>query len=180
VVMATVKVHDKEFETFIKAEDIQKKVAEMAVVLNKEYQGKRPLFIGVLNGALIFMADLVKNITVECELAFIKVSSYSGVSSTGTVKNMIGLSESIKDRHVIVVEDIIDTGDTAVYIIEELSKQQPASLKFATILFKPAALKRDIKPDYTGFEIPSDFVVGYGLDYDGLGRNLNDIYKLKS
>lgn len=177
--MASVKVHDKEFETFITSEAIQKRVAELGAILNIEYNNKRPLFIGVLNGALIFMADLIKNITVECEMSFIKVSSYSGLSSTGNVKNLIGLSESIKDRHVIVVEDIIDTGDTAVYIIEELKKQQPASLKFATILFKPAALKRDIKPDYVGFEIPPDFVVGYGLDYDGLGRNLNDIYKLK-
>ncbi|MEP7264334.1 MAG: hypoxanthine phosphoribosyltransferase [Bacteroidota bacterium] len=178
--MATVKVHDKEFETFIKAEDIQRRVAEMASIINIEYNNKRPLFIGVLNGALIFMADLVKHISVECELAFIKVSSYSGLESTGSVKNLIGLNESIKDRHIIIIEDIIDTGDTAVYIINELKKQEPASLKFATILFKPAALKHNIKPDYAGFEIPTDFVVGYGLDYDGLGRNLNDIYKLKA
>jgi hypoxanthine phosphoribosyltransferase len=178
--MATVKVHDKEFETFIKAEDIQSRVTELGSIINIEYNNKRPLFIGVLNGALIFMADLVKNISIECELAFIKVSSYSGLSSTGSVKNMIGLSEPVKDRHIIVVEDIIDTGDTALYIINELQKQQPASLKFASILFKPAALKQNVKPDYVGFEIPPDFVVGYGLDYDGLGRNLNDIYKLKS
>jgi hypoxanthine phosphoribosyltransferase len=177
--MAIVKVHDKEFETFIRAEQIQSRVAEIASMINIEYNGKRPLFIGVLNGALIFMADLVKNITVECELAFIKVSSYSGLESTGKVRNLIGLSDSVKDRHVVVVEDIIDTGDTALYIINELNKQQPASLKFATALFKPAALKQPIKPDYYGFEIPPDFVVGYGLDYDGLGRNLNDIYKLK-
>jgi hypoxanthine phosphoribosyltransferase len=177
--MATVKVHDKEFETFIRAEDIQSRVSELGSIINIEYNNKRPLFIGVLNGALIFMADLIKNISVECELAFIKVSSYNGLTSSGTVRNMIGLSESVKDRHVIVVEDIIDTGDTALYIIEELKKQEPASLKFATILFKPDALKRNIRPDYIGFEIPPDFVVGYGLDYDGLGRNLNDIYKLK-
>jgi hypoxanthine phosphoribosyltransferase len=178
--MATVKVHDKEFETFITADRIQARVAEIASMINIEYNGKRPLFIGVLNGALIFMADLIKNISVECELAFLKVSSYTGTSSSGTVKNLIGLNEAIQGRHVIIVEDIIDTGDTAVYLIQTLRELKPASLKIATILFKPAALKQDIKPDYSGFEIPPDFVVGYGLDYDGLGRNLNDIYKLKS
>lgn len=178
--MSVVKVHDKEFETFIKSETIQARVQEIAAMINIEYNGKRPLFIGVLNGALLFMADLVKNTTIECELAFIKVSSYTGLQSTGQVRNMMGMPDSVKDRHIIVVEDIIDTGDTALYIINELKKMQPASLKFATILFKPAALRQDIKADYVGFEIPPDFVVGYGLDYNGLGRNLNDIYKLKS
>ena len=177
--MSVVKVHDKEFETFIKSETIQARIKEIAAIINIEYNGHRPLFIGVLNGALLFMADLVKNITIECELSFMKVSSYSGLQSTGIVRSLMGLQESVKDRHIIVVEDIIDTGDTAVYIIDELKKQQPASLKFATMLFKPKALKHDLKPDFVGFEIPSDFVVGYGLDYDGLGRNLNDIYILK-
>ena len=177
--MSVVKVHDKEFETFIKSETIQARIKEIAAIINIEYNGNRPLFIGVLNGALLFMADLVKNITVECELSFMKVSSYSGLQSTGIVRSLMGLQESVKDRHIIVVEDIIDTGDTAMYIIDELKKQQPASLKFATMLFKPKALKHDLKPDFVGFEIPSDFVVGYGLDYDGLGRNLNDIYILK-
>lgn len=178
--MSTVKVHDKEFETFIKADQIQIRVEEIAAMINIEYNGKRPLFIGVLNGALMFMADLVKHISIECELAMIKVSSYSGIQSTGMIQSLIGLQESIEGKDVIVVEDIVDTGDTAIYIIDQLKKQKPASLKFATILFKPAALKHDILPDYVGFEIPSDFVVGYGLDYNGLGRNLNDIYKLKS
>ena len=178
--MSTVKIHDKVFETFISAETIQQRVEEMAAMINIEYNGKRPLFIGVLNGALIFIADLIKHISIECELAFIKLSSYNGVESTGVVKNMIGLSDSIQGRHVIIVEDIIDTGDTALYIIKELEKQNPASLKFASILFKPAALRQPVAPDYFGFEISPDFVVGYGLDYDGLGRNLNDIYKLKA
>lgn len=177
--MSVVKVHDKEFETFIESEKIQARVKEIAAMINIEYNGRRPLFIGILNGALLFMADLVKHISIECELALIKVSSYSGTQSTGKVRSLIGLQESIKGRDVIIVEDIIDTGDTALYIINELKQQEPASLKFATILFKPEALKQNIKPDYVGFEIPSDFVVGYGLDYNGLGRNLNDIYKLK-
>jgi hypoxanthine phosphoribosyltransferase len=178
--MSIVKVHDKEFETFISSGQIQKRVEEIAAMINIEYNGMQPLFIGVLNGALIFMADLIKHISVECHLAFIKVSSYSGLASTGKVQNLIGLNESIEGRHVIVIEDIIDTGDTALYIMNELKKQYPASLKIATILFKPEALRQPVKPDYYGFEIPADFVVGYGLDYDGLGRNLNDIYKLKS
>lgn len=177
--MSVVKIHDKEFETFIESERIQSRVKEIAAMINIEYNGKRPIFIGILNGALLFMADLVKHISIECELALIKVSSYSGTQSTGNVRSLIGLKESIKGRDVIIVEDIIDTGDTALYIINELKQQEPASLKFATILFKPLALKQDIKPDYVGFEIPPDFVVGYGLDYNGLGRNLNDIYKLK-
>ena len=178
--MSVVKVHDKEFVTFIESERIQARVKEIAAIINIEYNGRRPLFIGILNGALLFMADLVKHISIECELALIKVSSYSGTQSTGKIRNLIGLQEPIKGRDVIIVEDIIDTGDTALYIINELKKQEPASLKFATILFKPLALKQDIKPDYVGFEIPPDFVVGYGLDYNGLGRNLNDIYILKS
>ena len=177
--MSVVKVHDKEFETFIKSEVIQARIKEIASIVNIEYKGLQPLFIGVLNGALLFMADLIKNISVECELSFMKVSSYSGLQSTGTVRSLMGLQESVKDRHVIVVEDIIDTGDTALYIINELKRQKPASLKFATMLLKPEALRQDVKPDYVGFEIPSDFVVGYGLDYNGLGRNLNDIYILK-
>lgn len=177
--MATIRVHDKEFETFITADKIQVRVQEIASMINIEYASKRPLFVGVLNGALVFMADLIKHVSIECELSMIKVSSYSGTSSTGNLKNLIGLAETIKGRNVIVVEDVVDTGDTALYIISELQKQQPASLRFATILFKPAALRQNIMPDYIGFEIPPDFVVGYGLDYDGLGRNLNDIYKLK-
>ena len=151
--MSVVKVHDKEFETFIKSETIQVRVKEIAAMINIEYNGKRPLFIGVLNGALLFMADLVKNTSIECELAFIKVSSYSGLQSTGQVRNLMGMPDSVKGRDVIVVEDIIDTGDTAVYIIDELKKLEPASLKFATILFKPTALKQNIIPDYVGFVV---------------------------
>ena len=177
--MSVVKVHDKEFEQFLSATQIQERVVELATQINKEYTGKQPLFIGVLNGAFLFMADLIKHIDIECELSFIKVSSYSGTQTTGVVKEMIGLSHDIDGRDVIIVEDIIDTGDTAVYIVNELKKKNPASIRFATILFKPAALRQDFKPDYVGFEIAPDFVVGYGLDYDGLGRNLNDIYRLK-
>ena len=178
--MADVQVHDKIFTPFITAAQIQKRVAEMGALINTEYAGKKPLLIGVLNGSVIFMADLLRHIHSACEIGFIRVSSYQGTSSSGAVKNVMGLNDDLTGRDVIIVEDIIDTGDTAVYLIEEIRKKNPASLKFATILFKPAALKHDLQPDYVGFEIPPAFVVGYGLDYDGLGRNLADIYQLKS
>jgi len=177
--MDSVKLNDKEFVTMITAEKIQQRVKEIASEINLQYDGKKPLFLGVLNGAFLFMADLFKNVNLECEISFIKVSSYSGTASSGNVKNLIGLNENISGRHVIVVEDIVDTGDTMKYLLDELKKQNPSSVKLATILFKPEALKQDVKPDYVGFKIPPAFVVGYGLDYDGLGRNLNDIYVLK-
>ena len=178
--MADVQVHDKIFTPFITAAQIQQRVAEMGALINTEYAGKKPLLIGVLNGSVIFMADLLRHIHSACEIGFIRVSSYQGTSSSGAVKNVMGLNDDLTGRDVIIVEDIIDTGDTAVYLIEEIRKKNPASLKFATILFKPAALKHDLQPDYVGFEMPPAFIVGYGLDYDGLGRNLADIYRLKS
>jgi hypoxanthine phosphoribosyltransferase len=177
--MSAVKIKDKEFVLMIPADKIQSRVKSIAQEINNNYNGKQPLFLGVLNGAFLFMADLFKNINLQCEISFIKVTSYSGTSSSGQIKNLIGLKENISGRDVIVVEDIVDTGDTMKYLLDELKKQNPASVKLATILFKPAALRQDVKPDYVGFEIPPSFVVGYGLDYDGFGRNLNDIYVLK-
>jgi hypoxanthine phosphoribosyltransferase len=177
---AEVTIHDKTFVPFISASKIQARIKELGSLIDHDYSDKRPLLIGVLNGSAIFMADLLRNINEACEIAFIRVSSYEGTNSTGKVKSMMGLEDSIHGRHVILVEDIIDTGDTAKYLIEELTAKNPASLRFATILFKPTALKHEINPDYVGFEIPPAFVVGYGLDYDGLGRNLPDIYQLKS
>jgi hypoxanthine phosphoribosyltransferase len=178
--MADVQVHDKVFTPFITADRIQARVAELGQAIDRDYAGKKPLLIGVLNGSVIFMADLLRHIGTACEIGFIRVSSYHGTESSGKVRNLMGLSDDIAGRDVIIVEDIIDTGDTAVYLIDELKKRQPSSLRFATILFKPSALRQDVKPDYVGFEIPPAFVVGYGLDYDGLGRNLPDIYQLKS
>jgi len=178
--MDSVQVHDKTFVPFITAEQIQARVSELGALIDREYEGLKPMLIGVLNGSVIFMADLLRNIHTSCEIGFIRVSSYHGTESTGKVRNLIGLSENLEGRHVILVEDIIDTGDTAVYLIDEMRKKNPASLRFATMLFKPASLRQDITPDYVGFEIPPAFVVGYGLDYDGLGRNLADIYQLKS
>jgi hypoxanthine phosphoribosyltransferase len=177
--MADVQVHDKIFTPFITAAQIQARVAEMGAEIDREYAGKKPLLIGVLNGSVIFMADLLRNIKTACEIGFIRVSSYHGTESTGSVKSVMGLSDDLTGRDIIIVEDIIDTGDTAVYLIDEIKKKNPASIRFATILFKPAALRQNVRPDYVGFEIPPAFVVGYGLDYDGLGRNYADIYQLK-
>lgn len=176
--MTEIKIRDKEFRKMIAAEDIQQRVKSIAANINEDYKDKIPLFIGVLNGAFIFMADLFKHITIPCELSFTRLSSYTGTTG-GAMKKLIGISEDIKQRHLIIVEDIVDTGDTVKYIFDELKKHDTASVKLAAMLFKPAALRHDIKPDYTGFEIPPAFVVGYGLDYDGMGRNLNDIYVLK-
>ncbi|MFI5218434.1 MAG: hypoxanthine phosphoribosyltransferase [Bacteroidia bacterium] len=178
--MESIKIKDKEFRVLISANEIQQRVKSIAEKINHDYNGKQPLFLGVLNGAFLFMADLFKSISLECEISFIRVSSYNGTASSGNIKNVIGLNENISGRDVIVVEDIVDTGDTAKYLFDELKKHNPASVKLATFLFKPKALKQNIKPpDYAGFEIDPAFVVGYGLDYDGFGRNLNDIYVLK-
>ena len=179
VVKEIIKIHDLEFEQSIAASTIQERVRAIASLLNDEYQDKNPLFLGVLNGAFLFMADLFKCMDIPSQISFIKVVSYNGTASSGSVRNLIGLSENIAGRHVVIVEDIVDTGDTMKYLFDELEKQNPASVRLATLLFKPHSMKHNMKPDYTGFEIDPDFVVGYGLDYHGYGRNLNDIYILK-
>lgn len=176
--MKKVKVKDKEFVISIDSETIQRRIAELAQQIEHDLHGEIPVFISVLNGSVLFATDLFRRITKDAEITFIRVSSYSGTASTGVVKSVVGVKESLEGRHVIIVEDIVDTGDTAVYLVDEIMKHRPASLKFATLLFKPAALRQKVKLDYVGFEVPNDFLVGYGLDYDGLGRNLNDIYKL--
>jgi hypoxanthine phosphoribosyltransferase len=176
--MQKVKIHDKEFSISIPAKEIQERISKIGSRLSSDFEGKRPLFIAVLNGSFLFAADLLKNVSCECEITFVRVSSYAGTKSTGQVRNLVGLNESIEGRSIILVEDIVDTGDTAMYLINELKKERPSEIKIASLLLKPKALKHDLKVDYTGFEVPNDFLVGYGLDYDGLGRNLNDIYTL--
>jgi hypoxanthine phosphoribosyltransferase len=176
-----VTLHDKTFTVIIDSGVIQKRITELAATINSEYEGRKPIVIGVLNGAVLFTADLFRQLTIPCELSFLRVASYhNGMTSSGTVKSVLGLRESIAGRHVILVEDIVDSGETARHLFDELKKLEPASIKLATALFKPKALKYDLKPDFVGFEVGNDFLVGYGLDYDGLGRNLNDIYVLKS
>ncbi len=170
---------DKTFVPFISAAKINERVSELAATINQDYAGKKPLVIGILNGSFIFAADLFRLLTIEAEISFIKLASYKGTSSTGNVVTAIGMEENLKDRHVIIVEDIIDTGKTLHAFMPEIMNRQPASVKIATFLSKPDALKYDVKADYCAFEIENKFVLGYGMDYDGLGRNIPELYVLK-
>lgn len=176
--MAIVKVHDKNFETFLSEETIQQKVKEMAERINQDYAGERPLFIAILNGSFMFAADLFRYLTIEAELCFIKLASYKGMKSSGKVVTSIGLEEDIFGKQVIIVEDIVDTGKTLHNFMPKLVHQQPKSLKIAALLHKSEATKYPLELGYVGFDIPDKFVVGYGLDYDGLGRNLKEIYQV--
>lgn len=176
--MLPVTIHDKQFVPYISNDAIQKRLLEMAQELNDTYKEQSPLFIAILNGSFVFAADLFRLVTVPAEISFVKLASYMGTSSSGDVVTIIGLPGLIQGRHIIVLEDIIDTGATLYKFIPQLLEHQPASLRLACLLSKPDALKYDVKIDYTGFMIPDNFVVGYGLDYDGLGRNLPDIYTL--
>lgn len=175
--MKQVKIHDKEFKLFISHEKIQAVVEEMAEKMNGELKGKNPLFLCILNGSFMFAAELFKRIDmVEAEISFVKLASYSGDHTTGSVKQLIGLNESIEGRTVVVLEDIVDTGITIDNIQQQLSGLNPKEVYVATLLLKPDALQKEVDLKYVGMEIPNDFIVGYGLDYDGLGRNLIDIY----
>ena len=176
--MPVVKVHDKQFETYLSEEQIQKRVKEMAEAINKDYAGKRPLFIAILNGSFMFAADLFKHLNIEAEICFIKLASYKGMKSSGKVVTSIGLEEDVYGKDIIIVEDIVDTGKTLHRFLPKLMHQQPKTLKIATLLHKSEATEYPVKLDYVGFNIPNKFVVGYGLDYDGLGRNLKEIYQL--
>ncbi len=176
--MKTIKVRDKEFSISITAEKIQKTVSKIAEKINNDLHGKVPLFIVVLNGAFIFAADLFKKINIDCEVTFVKLSSYVGTQTTSTVRELIGLDEAIKGRSVVIIEDIIDTGITMDHTIKKLKHFKAADVKIATLLFKPDAFQKHFKIDYIGMEIPNDFIVGYGLDYDGFARNYPDIYKI--
>ncbi|MBC7920179.1 MAG: hypoxanthine phosphoribosyltransferase [Ferruginibacter sp.] len=171
-------VGDKDFVPFIERKTIEARIAALALQISQDYQAKRPLLVGVLNGAFMFAADLMKEISVPCEISFVKVSSYQQAASTGRVTQLIGLQEDLTGRHVVIVEDIVDTGLTMSEILTELQKQNPRSVEITTLLFKPEALRKAIRPRYVGFEIANRFVVGYGLDYNGLGRNLADLYVL--
>jgi len=177
--MSSIKVLDKEFEPYISEESIQEKIKELAKQLNKEYEGKRPIFLSILNGSFLFTADLFKEITIEAEVCFIKLASYKGMTSSGNVITAIGLDANVNGRDIIILEDIIDTGKTLHHFLPQLESSQPASIKIAVLLNKKEALAYPVNVDYACFEIPNKFVVGYGLDYDGLGRNTKAIYQLK-
>ena len=177
--MSIVKVHDKEFAPYLTSREIDEQIARVAAEINRDYAGKRPLFIAILNGAFIFASDLFKQINLEAEIAFIKLASYKGVKSTGKVITAIGLDTEIFGRDVIIIEDIIDTGKTLSHFLPQLKYHHPASLKIAALLHKPEALIYNIKINYLGFTVPNNFLIGYGLDYDGLGRNIKEIYQLQ-
>jgi len=176
--MSLIRVHDKTFEPYLTANQIDAAIQKLADQINLDYQGKKPLFISVLNGSFMFASDLFKKLTIESEICFIKLASYKGTKSTGHVITAIGLDIDLIHRHVIIIEDIVDTGKTLDQFLPQLHYQQPASLKICALLHKPAATVHPIQIDYLGFSIPNKFVVGYGLDYDGLGRNIPEIYKL--
>lgn len=177
--MKQVKVHDKTFELFIPYEKLRSEVEKMADKMNKDLAGKDPLFLCILNGSFMFAAELFKRIDfVESEISFVKLASYEGDKTTGKVKQLIGLNEDVEGRTVVVLEDIVDSGITICNIKEQLDKLNPKEVRIATLLLKPDALKREVSLDYVGLEIPNDFIVGYGLDYDGHGRNLLDIYSV--
>lgn len=175
----TVKAHDLEFEIYISEKDIAEKVASLGAQIGQDYQDKKPLFVGILNGCFVFAADLMRACDIDCEVSFIKLASYSGLSSTGKVSTLIGLNEEeIKGRHIIIMEDIIDSGKTLSEFLNSLKAMEPASVAIASLLVKPEAVQYPVPIDYLGFEIPNKFVIGYGLDYNGLGRNLGGIYQL--
>ncbi len=177
--MSVIQVNGKSFQPYLTAEEINKQIKRIAAEINSDYAGKRPLFIAILNGSFMFASDLFKELSVEAEICFIKLASYKGTRSTGHVITSIGLDESLKDRHVVIIEDIVDTGKTLSEFLPQLTDQQPASLKIAALLHKPDALVHPLTIDYLGFSVPNKFLLGYGLDFDGLGRNLKEIYQLK-
>jgi len=178
--MHRVTLKDKTFVPYISSDKISERVNQIAQKINSDLLNDMPLFLVVLNGSFMFASDLLKEINIPCELSFIKLASYHGTTSTGVVTEMIGLTEEIKGRTVVIVEDIVDTGVTLEKLVTLLIKKEVKQIKVATFLLKPDAYKKDIKVDYVGMEIPNDFVVGYGLDYDGLGRNMKEVYVLDS
>ena len=178
--MNSIKVLDKEFVPYLVEKEIQEKITALAVQLNKDYAGKKPIFLSILNGSFLFTADLFKQITIEAEVCFIKLASYKGMSSSGNIITAIGLEANVSGRDIIILEDIIDTGKTLHHYLPQLESLQPASVKIAVLLDKKEALQYPVNIDYSCFEIPNKFVVGYGLDYDGLGRNSKDIYQLQA
>jgi hypoxanthine phosphoribosyltransferase len=176
--MSVITVHDKTFVPYLPETLILEKVKELAAELDKDYAGKKPLFIAILNGSFMFTSDLFKYLSIEAEICFIKLASYKGTKSTGQVVTAIGLDTDINDRHIVILEDIIDTGKTMSEFLPQLRNQQPASLKVAVLLHKPDATVFPVNIDYCCFSIPNKFVLGYGLDYDGLGRNIRELYQL--
>jgi len=178
VSMQTIQVKDKSFSLFISEKEILREIKRIAKQINKDFQDKDPVFLAVLNGSFIFAADLLKEVNLPCEISFVKLASYQGVNTTGKIREVIGLNVDLTDRPVIIVEDIVDTGLTMAHMLDVLKQQNPASIDICTLLLKPGKLQVDLDIKYCCMEIPNDFIVGYGLDYDGYGRNMRDIYTL--
>ncbi len=176
--MGKITIKDKTFKPYISAEELQTSISKVANEINMHYSGKSPIFIGVLNGSFMFMSDLLKEINLQCTVSFVKLASYEGTTTTGKVNELIGLNEDIEGQDIILVEDIVDTGNTLVKLYEILQNKKVNSIKIASLLFKPEAYHKPYPIDYIGKEIPNAFVLGYGLDYDGYGRNLSSIYVL--
>ncbi|SDM59986.1 hypoxanthine phosphoribosyltransferase [Siphonobacter aquaeclarae] len=176
--MAVIQVHDKFFDVFIDKETLEHRIAYLAAEINADYSDRQPLLIAVLNGSFLFVAELMKSLKIPCEITFIRVSSYQGTGTSGVVKQVLGLNEDIRDRDVIIIEDIVDTGHTMAELLGQLTARKPRSVEIATMLHKPEATRIPVNLKYVGFAIENRFVLGYGLDYDGLGRNLPCIYQL--
>ena len=176
--MKEIRILDKKFKELLTEKDIQKRIEELAGQLNRDLAGKDVVFLGILNGAFLFAADLFRRIDFPARISFVKLASYEGTSSSGSIKELIGWNEDIKNKTIVIVEDIVDTGNTLERIVGELVIRKAAEVRIAAMLFKPAAYTKDIPLDYIGFEIPNDFVVGYGLDFNGFGRNLPSVYTL--
>jgi hypoxanthine phosphoribosyltransferase len=176
--MKEIQVLDKRFKEYISEKEITERIDALAEKINNDFEGNEVVFLGILNGAFLFAAELFKRINLKAKISFVKLASYEGTKSSGTIKELIGWNEEIKNKNIIIIEDIVDTGNTLERIVDELVIRKVSGIKVATLLFKPEAYTKDIPLDYVGFEIPNDFVIGYGLDYDGYARNLPSIYIL--
>lgn len=176
--MDIIRIKDKDFKVSIPEEEILKQVDRVAAEINRDLAGKNPLFLAVLNGSFMFASDLMKRLTIPCEISFVKLASYQGVTSTGVVRDVIGINENLTGRTIVIVEDIIESGTTMLHMLETLGTYSPESVHIATLLVKPEKLKVDLNIEYAAMNIPNDFIVGYGLDYDGFGRNYKDIYSV--
>ena len=176
--MKRITIKDKTFETSMPEAEIKNRVKELAQQMSRDLEGKNPLLLAVLNGAFIFAADLMREMTIPCEISFVKLASYQGTTSTGTIHEVIGINENLSGRTVVIVEDIVESGLTIKRMMEQLGTRNPASVQVCTLFFKPERLQEDLKLDYVAFEIPNDFILGYGLDYDQQGRGLKDLYTL--
>ena len=176
--MSIVKIKDKTFKTSITEAEIKQRVKELAIKISNDMKGKNPLLLGVLNGSFIFAADLMREMTIPCEISFVKLASYQGITSTGRIHEVLGINEDLTDRHVVIVEDIVDTGRTMKQMIESLGTRHLASIHICTLFVKPDKLEEPLDIEYAAFSIPNDFIVGYGLDYDQQGRWLKEIYTL--